>query len=357
MTKEKELEKIRDQIDLIDSAILELVNKRSQLAKETASLKPPSDIYKPERESTLIRDIVSQNKGPLNDKHLISIFREIISSCRQIEQELKVSYLGPEGTFSEEAVRGIFGSSVEMNSTMTIEEAIKDVSEDRSDFAIVPVENSSEGPINITLDCLYESDLKICGEIEIGIKHNLLSKNLAFPKKGLEIHAHEQTLSQCKKWLDDYCPKIKRVSVSSNAQAAINASESDSIIAIAGTLAKEKYGLNILKEGIQDSETNTTRFITVSRKDVQPSGQDKTSIFVTTKNEPGALFKVLKPFDEKEINLTHITYRPLKVDNWNYFFFFDFEGHREEEKIQSLIQEISSLDVEIKLLGSYPKSI
>ena len=357
MINKDELEKVRSQIDAIDSSILELVNQRSLLAKETANLKKSNDIYKPEREAKIIRNLISLNEGPLAEKQIISIFNEIISSCRQLEKEIKVSYLGPEGTFSEEAVKEVFGSSVTKSSTVTIEEAISDVSKGNSNYAIVPIENSTEGPINITLDCLYASDLKICGEVEMSIQHNLLAKDLALPKTGLEIHAHEQTLSQCKKWLDDYCPNIKRVAVSSNAQAAINSSESDSVIAIAGSRAIEKYNLKLIAEKIQDSKNNTTRFITVSKHDVESSGSDKTSIFITTKNEPGALFNALKPFHEKKINLTHITYRPLKKDNWNYFFFFDFEGHRDDEKVQSLFDQLKNLELDLKVLGSYPKAI
>ena len=356
LSNKDELEKIRSQIDTIDESILELVNQRSLLAKETANLKKSTDIYKPEREAKIIRNLISLNEGPLLKEQVISIFNEIISSCRSLEKELKVSYLGPEGTFSEEAVKEVFGSSVTKSSAVTIEEAISDVSEGNSNYAIVPIENSTEGPVNITLDCLYASDLKICGEIEMSIQHNLLAKDLALPKTDLEIHAHEQTLSQCKNWLDDYCPNIKRVAVSSNAQAALNSSKSNSVIAIAGRAAIEKYNLKVIAEKIQDTKNNTTRFITISKNDVEASGSDKTSVFITTKNEPGALFNALKPFHEKKINLTHITYRPLRKDKWNYFFFFDFEGHREEKKIQSLFEELKNLNVDLKILGSYPKA-
>ena len=254
MSNKDELEKIRSQIDTIDESILELVNQRSLLAKETANLKKSTDIYKPEREAKIIRNLISLNEGPLLKEQVISIFNEIISSCRSLEKELKVSYLGPEGTFSEEAVKEVFGSSVTKSSAITIEEAISAVSEGNSNYAIVPIENSTEGPVNITLDCLYASDLKICGEIEMSIQHNLLAKDLALPKTDLEIHAHEQTLSQCKNWLDDYCPNIKRVAVSSNAQAAKNAKENSGILAIAGSLASEKYGLEIYGSGKLEKE-------------------------------------------------------------------------------------------------------
>jgi chorismate mutase/prephenate dehydratase len=180
--------------------------------------------------------------------------------------------------------------------------------------------------------------------------------NQALPKKGFEIHAHEQTLAQCKNWLDAYCPDVNRVSVSSNAQAAKNAKKNSEIFAIAGALAAGKYGLEIIKRNIEDYSNNTTRFISIGLQEVASTGKDKTSLLVTTKNESGALYNLLKPIQKNGLNLTHITYRPSKVDKWNYSFFFDFEGHKDDKKVKSLLEELNSTDAEIKLLGSYPKA-
>ena len=208
----------------------------------------------------------------------------------------------------------------------------------------------------MTLDCLSDFNLNICGEIEMLIHHSLMGLNQALPKKGFEIHAHEQTLAQCKNWLDAYCPEVNRVSVSSNAQAAINAKNHTEVFAIAGALAARKYGLEIIKRNIEDYPNNTTRFISIGLQEVASTGRDKTSLLVTTKNESGALYNLLKPIQKNGLNLTHITYRPSKVDKWNYSFFFDFEGHKDDKKVKSLLEELDATDAEIKLLGSYPKA-
>ncbi len=208
----------------------------------------------------------------------------------------------------------------------------------------------------MTLDCLSDCNLNICGEIEMLIHHSLMGLNQALPRKGFEIHAHEQTLAQCKNWLDAHCPEVNRVSVSSNAQAAINAKKNTEVLAIAGALAAGKYGLEIIKRNIEDYPNNTTRFISIGLQEVASTGRDKTSLLVTTKNESGALYNLLKPIQKNGLNLTHITYRPSKVDKWNYSFFFDFEGHKDDKKVKRLLEELDTTDTEIKLLGSYPKA-
>ena len=221
----------------------------------------------------------------------------------------------------------------------------------------MPIENSTEGPINQTLDCLADFNLNICGEVEMLIHHSLMALNQAFPKEGFEIHAHEQTLAQCKNWLDAHCPDVKRVPVSSNAQAAKNAKDNSGILAIAGSLASEKYGLEIIRRNIEDYSENTTRFIVIGFQEVSSTGEDKTSLLVTTKNESGALYNLLKPIQKNGLNLTHITYRPSKINKWHYSFFFDFEGHKDDKKVKSLLDELSATNSEIKLLGSYPNSL
>ena len=357
MSKKEELKRIREKIDELDTELLNLINQRASLAIEAGETKKKEVIYKPEREADILRKLKKINPGPLNEQQISNIFKEIISSCRAQEDELDVAFLGPEGTYSESAVKKNFGSSVSKSATETIEEVFKDVAEGKSDYGIVPIENSTEGPINQTLDCLADFNLNICGEVEMLIHHSLMGLNQAFPKEGFEIHAHEQTLAQCKNWLDAHCPDVKRVPVSSNAQAAKNAKDNSGILAIAGSLASEKYGLEILRRNIEDYSDNTTRFIVIGFQEVSSTGEDKTSLLVTTKNESGALYNLLKPIQKNGLNLTHITYRPSKIDKWHYSFFFDFEGHKDDKKVKSLLDELSATNSEIKLLGSYPNSV
>lgn len=356
MSKKKELDSIRKKIDELDTELLQMLNQRSSLAIKAGKTKKEKVIYKPEREAYVLRKLIKINTGPLSDKQIVNIFKEIISGCRAQEKEIDIAFLGPEGTYSDSAVKENFGSSINKTALDTIEEVFKEVSERKSDYGIVPIQNSSEGPINVTLDCLSDFNLNICGEIEMLIHHSLMSLNQALPKKGFEIHAHEQTLAQCKNWLDAYCPEVNRVSVSSNAQAAINAKKNTEVFAIAGALAAGKYGLEIIKRNIEDYPNNTTRFISIGLQEVASTGRDKTSLLVTTKNESGALYNLLKPIQKNGLNLTHITYRPSKVDKWNYSFFFDFEGHKDDKKVKSLLEELDTTDAEIKLLGSYPKA-
>ena len=357
MSKKEELKRIREKIDELDTELLNLINQRASLAIEAGETKKKEVIYKPEREADILRKLKKTNSGPLNEQQISNIFKEIISSCRAQEDELDVAFLGPEGTYSESAVKKNFGSSVSKSATETIEEVFKDVAEGKSDYGIVPIENSTEGPINQTLDCLADFNLNICGEVEMLIHHSLMGLNQAFPKEGFEIHAHEQTLAQCKNWLDAHCPDVKRVPVSSNAQAAKNAKDNSGILAIAGSLASEKYGLEIIRRNIEDYSENTTRFIVIGFQEVSSTGEDKTSLLVTTKNESGALYNLLKPIQKNGLNLTHITYRPSKINKWHYSFFFDFEGHKEDKKVKSLLDELSATNSEIKLLGSYPNSV
>ena len=357
MSKKEELKRIREKIDELDTELLNLINQRASLAIEAGETKKKEVIYKPEREADILRKLKKTNSGPLNEQQISNIFKEIISSCRAQEDELDVAFLGPEGTYSESAVKKNFGSSVSKSATETIEEVFKDVAEGKSDYGIVPIENSTEGPINQTLDCLADFNLNICGEVEMLIHHSLMGLNQAFPKEGFEIHAHEQTLAQCKNWLDAHCPDVKRVPVSSNAQAAKNAKDNSGILAIAGSLASEKYGLEIIRRNIEDYSENTTRFIVIGFQEVSSTGEDKTSLLVTTKNESGALYNLLKPIQKNGLNLTHITYRPSKINKWHYSFFFDFEGHKDDKKVKSLLDELSTTNSEIKLLGSYPNSV
>ena len=357
MSKEKDLNSIRDNIDSLDERILSLLNERANLAIEAGQAKEESIKYKPAREATIFNKLKEINKGPLSNNQIISIYNEIISACRSTESDLRVAYLGPEGTYSQSALQNKFGSSVETKPEPTIRSVFEEVKEGLCDFGILPIENSTEGSVNLTLDCLMDFDLTICGEIEMRIEHNLIGYNKPMPKEGIEIHAHEQSLAQCKDWLSSYCPEAKLVPVSSNSQAAMNASSNDGVLAIGGKEAAEKYNLDILDSNIEDSSSNTTRFIVIGKSNSGQTGNDKTSIVVTTKNEEGALYSVLLPFNELSLNLSHLTYRPSKKDKWHYSFFLDFEGHKDQEDVQQLFKQLDILNAEVKILGSFPKAI
>ena len=357
MSKEKDLNSIRDNIDSLDERILSLLNERANLAIEAGQAKEESIKYKPAREATIFNKLKKINKGPLSNNQIISIYNEIISACRSTESDLRVAYLGPEGTYSQSALQNKFGSSVDTKPEPTIRSVFEEVKEGLCDFGIVPIENSTEGSVNLTLDCLMDFDLTICGEIEMRIEHNLIGYNKPMPKEGIEIHAHEQSLAQCKDWLSSYCPEAKLVPVSSNSQAAMNASSNDGVLAIGGKEAAEKYNLDILDSNIEDSSSNTTRFIVIGKSNSSQTSNDKTSIVVTTKNEEGALYAVLLPFNELSLNLSHLTYRPSKKDKWHYSFFLDFEGHKDQEDVQQLFKQLDILNAEVKILGSFPKAI
>ena len=357
MSRDSDLKSIRESIDNLDKDILRLLSSRASLAQEAGKAKFTKEKYKPDRESLILNSIVENNKGPLSNEQITSIYKEIISSCRATEEDLDIAFLGPEGTYSDEALIGNFGSSVNKNSVETIEDVFRKVQDKKSDYGIVPIENSTEGSINITLDCLTSTNLKICGEMKMKIHHNLLGHNKSLPAKGYEIHAHEQSLAQCKTWLDSHCPDVKRVAVASNAIAAKEAAESQKIYAIAGELASKKYGLDLIRRNIEDYSGNTTRFISLGFNEVGPTGKDKTSLMIKTKNETGALYKVLSPVEKNKLNLTHITYRPSKIDNWQYIFFLDIEGHKDDSGFESLFAALDNLDIELRVLGSFPQAL
>ncbi len=358
MSEKKELIKFRNLIEEIDASLLSHLNKRLEYSRDISKIEGEKKfVYRPEVEAKILNKLQSLNKGPLEEQQVNTIFREIIAICRTNQESIQVSFLGPEGTFSEAAAKENFGNEVNTKPSESIEGVFRDVSEGNDSYGIVPIENSTEGSVNITLDCLSSFDLKICGEIEMNIHHSLMGSNRALPRDNFEIHAHEQTLAQCRHWLDSYCPRVKKVAVSSNAVAAKNAVSKDNVLAIAGSLAAEKYGLEIIKSNIEDYSNNTTRFIILGHQEGRISGKDKTSLIITTKNEPGALYNVLKPINKNKLNLTHIAYRPSKNDKWHYSFFLDLDRHLEDKKMSNLLKELRNIQVSIKILGSYPRAI
>lgn len=362
---------LRQQIDGIDQQIQELINQRALHAQQVAEVKLKAaaeahggdlnlaakqvKFYRPEREAQVMLKVMERNKGPLPDKVMARIIREIMSACLALEKPMQVAYLGPEGTFTQAAAIKHFGQAVVALPQATIANVFNQVELGDADYGVVPVENSTEGMVNHTLDNFIESNLHICGEVELPIHlHLLMQEGDAEPVK---ICAHQQALAQSRKWLDEHYPNVERVSVSSNAKAARLASEDEQIAAVAGDMAVDLYKLEKVADNIQDYSGNTTRFLIIAKEKVESSGEDKTSIIVRMRNQPGALFKLLEPFNRHGIMLTRIDTRPSRTENWSYVFFIEFEGHNDDAVVKDILRELETQSVMLKLLGSYPKAV
>lgn len=359
------LDDVRKEIDGVDQQIHLLLNQRAQWAQRVAEIKLhnlPVDeakkvhFYRPEREAQVLRSVKARNQGPLSDDAVAHVFREIMSACLALEKPLTVAYLGPEGTFTHSAAIKHFGHAVIAEPVASIDQVFAKVQSGEVIYGIVPVENSTEGMVNHTLDNFMQSGLKICGEVELPINLHLLANTKTTPVDIKKICAHQQALAQSRTWLDNHWPNIEREAVSSNAQAAKMAAEDASIAAVAGEMAMDLYGLVRLAENIQDISSNTTRFLIVGQENIPPSGEDKTSIIVSTRNKPGALYQLLEPFHREQVMLTRIDTRPSRTENWAYVFFMEFEGHQEDEKIKRILHELKEQVVMLKVLGSYPKA-
>lgn len=355
---ESQLEQLRKRIDALDERIQTLLNERAALASQVAECKRDLEaetmFYRPEREAEVLRQVRERNSGPMPDDDMVRLFREIMSACLALEQPLAIAYLGPEGTYTQEAALKQFGHAVTLKPLAAIDEIFREVEARGADFGVVPVENSSEGVINHTLDMFMRSPLKICGDVELGIHHQLLSRN---PDRAQvrSVRAHQQALAQCREWLDANLPHAERIAVSSNAEAARLASEDDSIAAIASDAAAEMYGLGVLVANIEDDPNNTTRFLVIGNQYVEPSGRDKTSLMVTVRNKAGALYALLEPIARHGVSMTRIESRPSRVSKWDYVFFLDVEGHAEDDNVAAALRELGAEASMLKVLGSYPK--
>jgi len=360
--KTTSLDDLRARIDQLDTEILQKLNERARCALDVAEVKlRDSDgevpvFYRPEREAQVLRRMSKLNQGPLSSEKITQVYRQIMSACLALEEPLKVAYLGPQGTFTQMATLKQFGDSVVGMPLVTVDDVFREVTSESCHYGVVPVENSTEGVINHTLDNFLDSSLRICGEVEIRVHHQLMvSPEAAGEIK--RIYSHQQTLGQCRRWLNGHYPNVERLTASSNAEAARRVVEEKDAAAIAGEMAAEIYGLDILSRQIEDEPDNTTRFIVVGREDIGPSGNDKTSIVVSTHNQPGALYKLLEPFHRHDVSLTSIETRPSRTGMWSYVFFIDFDGHRDDELIKKVLSEIDSDALEVKMLGSYPRAI
>jgi chorismate mutase/prephenate dehydratase len=355
MGSSEALENLRKRIDEIDRKLLELLSERGRVAIEISKLKKENSfsVYDPAREREIEKNVTKINRGPLSKESIISIFREIISGCRSIQNRLKVAYLGPEGSFSHQAAFHEFGASVDFDPVPSFEEVFEEVEKQRASFGVVPVENSMEGSVGGVLDRFIASDLSVSSEFFERVSHFLLSKTDDI--KNIEVVAsHPQALGQCKRWLSHNLKHVELRETTSTARAAQLASRDKKIAAIAGELSATIYKLKILERHIEDNPENTTRFLVIGRMHSRPSGSDKTSIVFSLKDEPAALQKVLQPFAEAQINLTKIESRPSKGRPWEYVFFVDFEGHSDDEGIRSVLSAVEKNCIFLKVLGSYP---
>ena len=351
----KDLLKFRKEIDLIDKEIIDLISRRGTLAKQVGLIKDDGVIYRPEREAQILSALKKYNKGPLKSESIVNIFKAIISNCRALEKKLSIAFLGPLGTFSEEATRQHFGDNIVILPTDSIDEIFSHVQSDISHYGVVPVENSTEGAVSRTLDLLLLRELNICGEISLPVHHCFISKSKV--NKGInKIYAHGQSIAQCHDWLTNNQPNAERIAVSSNAEGAKMASKDRKAAAIASSQAAELYKLNILSENIEDETNNTTRFLVISKDIINRSGSDKTSIVVATKNRPGAIAELVAPFSKNKVSMTKLESRPAKMGLWEYVFFVDIEGHQSDKKVSAALKEVDQNASFMKILGSYPIS-
>jgi chorismate mutase/prephenate dehydratase len=319
------------------------------------------DFYRPEREAEVLHQALTRNRrerGPLRDEEILRLFREIMSACLAQQEPLKVGFLGPEGTFTQQAVLKHFGHSVRALPLISVEECFREVEAGTADFGVVPIENSSEGTVNNTLDMFLTSPLRICGEVELRIHQNLIGRISALGDI-VRVCAHPQALAQCRGWLDEHLAGVERVSVASNAEGARRARDEQGTAAIAGVAAAEIYGLNMLVPEIEDRPDNTTRFLVIGRQAFPPSGNDKTTLLasVAHTDAPGALFRMLEPFARNAISMTRIESRPSRRRKWDYVFFIDLEGHAEREPLATALTELKTQASLCRVLGSYPRAV
>lgn len=359
----QELASIRDRIDDIDRQIHELLNARAQAAQQVGNSKrsaglSTADFYKPEREAQVLRKALDRNKGPLRNEEIARLFREIMSACLAQQEPLKVAFLGPEGTFSQQAVLKHFGHSVRALPLAAIGEVFEEVQAGHADFGVVPIENSTEGTVNNTLDMFLTSPLKICGEVELRINQHVMGRMHGL-EKIQRVCSHQQSLAQCRQWLDEYLPNAERVPVSSNAEAARRARDEDGTAAIAGQAAAEVYGLNIIVPQIEDAPDNTTRFLVIGRKLFSASDKDKTTLLVSAGDtqSPGALHRLLGPLAEHGISMSRIESRPSRRRKWDYVFFIDVVGHADQHPLSTALEELKKQSSLFRVLGSYPCAV
>lgn len=350
------LDDIRKKIDDLDSKLLELLNNRADLVHEVGEIKKKGgiEIYAPEREESLLKGLIEKSEGRLSEASIRAIYREIMSAALSLEQDLKIAYLGPQGTWTHQAAISKFGHSVKYSPQESLAGVFDCVARKKADYGVVPIENSTEGAVNHTLDMFADSPLRICAQILLPIENALMAKIAR--DKITKLYSHPQVFGQCRNWIQKNFPGADLVEVSSTTRAAELVNEQAGAAALGGRLAAELNGLEILDDNIQDKATNTTRFLVLSHKMCPPTGNDRTSVMFSLRDKPGSLFDALKPFNEFHINMSKIESRPSKQRNWEYFFFVDIAGHCEDSKLSEALQNLEEHCNFIKVLGSYPDS-
>ncbi|MCF7979724.1 MAG: prephenate dehydratase [Chromatiaceae bacterium] len=360
MTSDDQLQQVRERINAIDADLLRLISERAACAQAVAKIKDAHGesvkYYRPEREAEILRRIKVENPGPLDGEEVARLFREIMSACLALEKPLKVGYLGPQGTFTQAAALKHFGHSVHAQPFGAISDIFREVEAGACDYGVVPVENSTEGVVNHTLDMFMRSPLLIAGEVTLRIHHHLLSnaKDLAAVRR---VYSHQQSLAQCRGWLDRYLPNAERVAVGTNADAAKRAAAAEDAAAVASEAAAELYALRVLAQRIEDEPGNTTRFLVIGSEDSPPSGHDKTSMLLSCRNEAGGLHRLLTPFAKQGLSMTRIESRPSRQGVWDYVFFVDVCGHRQSPEVEAALVELKGAANLCKVLGSYPEAV
>jgi chorismate mutase / prephenate dehydratase len=355
-----DIDKLRGEIDRLDDELLGLLQRRAQLAQRIGTLKGGAPAYRPERESEILRRVAAQAGAPLPAEAATRVFREIISACRGLEEALHIAYLGPEGTFSEQAVRKHFGGAVRAEAAASIDEVFRRCESGAVQYAVVPAENSTEGVIGRTLDLLLVTPLRICGEIELRVQQNLLAARGAALAAVQRVYSHAQSLAQCAAWLNQNLPAAARVPVASNAEAARRAAGEPGAAAIAGEAAAARFQLELLARAIEDDPNNTTRFLVLGPLDTAPTGRDRTSLVLSAENKPGAVHALLGPLAQNRVSMTRIESRPSRAMRsalWEYVFFIDVEGHQQDERVAAALAELRQKAPFLKVLGSYPVAV
>ena len=351
-----DIAKHRAAIDALDDKIVALLNERAAHAAAIGKLKANGGAYRPEREAEILRRVARANRGPLPKEGLVRLFTEIISACRSLEQPLAVAYLGPQGTFSEMALGKQFGASVATLPCSSIDEVFRAAETGGAQYAVVPVENSTEGAIGRTLDLLLATPLKICAEVVLRVQQNLMAKRASM-KTIRKVYSHPQSLAQCQGWLSRQLPHAERVPSASNAEAARVAAKQAGAAAIGPEIAAERYGLRLLARSIEDDPKNKTRFLVLGAHDAAPSGRDRTSLAMTAHNRPGAVHDLIAPFAANGVSMTRFESRPARTGQWEYYFYVDIEGHQQEPKVAKALDELRAKAPFVKIFGSYPAAV
>ena len=351
------LKRIRSQIDALDQRLVKLLSARARLAQRIGKLKEGNgSAYRPEREAQVLRGVLAGNRGPLPDTALARLFTEIMSACRALEDSMRVAYLGPQGTFSQEAAVKHFGNAAALSSCQSIDEVFRQVETGAVGYGVVPVENSTEGAIGRTLDLLLSTPARVCGEVMLPVRQCLMSKSgkLSDVRK---VVSHGQSLSQCQQWLARSLPRAGREAVVSNAEAARLAARDRHSAAIGPRMAAELYGLKLIARNIEDEAKNTTRFLVLAQHDAAPSGKDKTSLILSTRNVPGAMHDLLTPLAANQVSMTRLESRPARAGMWEYVFYVDVEGHQQDPDVARALAELKQKASFLKNLGSYPAAV